>query len=271
MKKTSPTNTITNEFHWWNNYTLGQNHSLFFVLGELELSILPLDKEAQISYQYLLKEEERYQAPQLLASQHPELKHTERFVINKWDNEIRLAPILADRPVVVRPKNNLYLLPNQSTTLYVSTALWLSIYLGNVKEPVKELRSISLSDTWMGATTREGEICYAARTSGKISREQVIHSPFRAVTPVKLKNSGKDIFAVERIALPTPHLSLYEDEDSNLWTNAVAIDRIELKDIASIKLESKPPEHAKNAKLVSKPREQVADNKLSKTLKHLLS
>jgi hypothetical protein len=271
MKKSSTTTNKTNQLHWWNNYTLGNDHSLFFILGELKLSILPLDNEVQVSYQYLSKEEEQYQSPTILTDQHPELKHTERFVINKWDNQIYLAPKLADRPVVVRPKNNLYLLPNQSTTLYVSTAVWLAVYLGNVKSAIKELRAIALSDTWMGATPREGEICYAARTSGKISREQIFHAPFRAVTPVKLKNSGNDVFAIERIALPTPHLSLYEDDDANLWTNAVSIDRIENKDVASIKLESKPPEHVKNAKLVTKPREQASDNKLTKTLKHLLS
>lgn len=258
-----------NQARWWNDYKLENKSSLFFTLGELMLSIQPLENETHISYEYRTKDEEDYHLPRIENSLR-ELKAVERFVINKSNDQIRLLPQLADRPVVARPKNNLYLLPNQSTTLYVSSAIWLAIFIAQGKEPAKELRSIALSDTWMGASTREGEICYAARTSGKISLDQIIHLPYRAVTPVKLKNSGKDVLAIERIALPTPHLNLYEDENANLWTNTVSIDRIHNKDNVSLKLEPKPPEHVKDVKLICKSREPASDNKLSKTIKLLL-
>jgi hypothetical protein len=105
----------------------------------------------------------------------------ERFVFNQQP-EARCAcrPMLADRPVVVRARQSVFIPPGEEAMLYLSTPVWVSIDLGEPARALREIPVLRLSDTWFGPSTREGELCYAARTHARNHLDQVPRRPHRA-------------------------------------------------------------------------------------------
>jgi hypothetical protein len=93
---------------------------------------------------------------------------THRFGVRRTDETVALRPALADRPVVMRPEHSLSVMPNESVTMYVSTPVWVRIELTESERQLAEVASHRMSDTWFGASTRAGELCYATRSAGRL-------------------------------------------------------------------------------------------------------
>lgn len=79
------------------------------------------------------------------------------------------------------------------------------------------------SDTWFGPSSREGEVCYAARTRAILDLQDLPLRTVRATTPVRIKNNGQTPLLLERLLLPIPHLSLFATHDGRLWTEELSI------------------------------------------------
>lgn len=148
-----------------------------------------------------------------------------RFVFRQSPGRLRLLPRLADRAVVVRPVSPLFVPAGQETTFYVSTPLWLAVYAEGVAEPLLDIPVVIPRDTWFGPGPVRGQLAYATRVNGATDLEQLKPRPFRAVTPVHVRNSGATALPIERISIPAPHLPLYGAESGRLWTPALAITR----------------------------------------------
>jgi len=109
-----------------------------------------------------------------------------RFSFHRTEAEVTLAPALADRPVVSRPEHPLFVPPGESVTLYLSTALWVRITLAESDRRLLEVPSHRMSDTWFGASTWEGTLCYATRTAGRLQLDKL---------PLRLSSSTSCPFA----------------------------------------------------------------------------
>jgi len=164
-----------------------------------------------------------------------------RFLLRSGEDDIRISPQLADRPVVTRPLTSTELLPRESATLLVSTVLWARIGIG--ARPLAELPTLRPSDTWFGPNTIRGELCYASQTRARLHMNNVQVSAFRAVTPITIRNDGDDNLKLERINVPVPHLTLYCD-GTRFWTSALSVVREENLDTAKLHIEASPPPHA---------------------------
>jgi len=150
-------------------------------------------------------------------------------------NTIAVTPALPDRPVVVRPESALEIAPHERVTLYVSSPTWMALKLEvrrtrrgrQEAAPVvlTELPTFRPSDTWFGASTREGELCYAVRTAARLEPADLPLRPHRAVTPVTVENQGTTPLPITRIAVPMPFLALYLDRQGRLWTDGVLLTR----------------------------------------------
>jgi hypothetical protein len=180
--------------------------------------------------------------------------HVSRHSFRRTEAQVTLQPALADRPVVSRPEHPLFVPPDESVTLYLSTAVWIRIELGDSERLLQEVSSYRMSDTWFGASTVDGEFCYATRTAGRLQLEKLPRRLHRAVTPLRIKNSAEDALALERVQLPVEHLALYATPTNMLWTQAVTMTHAEGREGAGVQIRSGPPSDAGGAKLLQDPR-----------------
>jgi hypothetical protein len=180
---------------------------------------------------------------------------TERYVISGDTGPLLLNPMLADRNVVIRPHQPVFLLSQQSVVLYLSTPIWIRIEVGEPAHLLSELPVTQLSDTWFGPSTFEGEICYASRSHARHQLEELPPRPHRAITPLQIHNRANTPLPLEKFSLPVPMLSLYGSDDGGLWTQGVKLTREDQSDLAAVRIDSRPPELDRPLSLLSKPRE----------------
>lgn len=193
-----------------------------------------------------------------------------RFGTNRAANTVRLMPLLPDRNVVVQSESPLYCLPGQNLTMYVSSPLWIAVSTGMPSLVMMDRPIMRPSDTWFGPPTAQGELCYSTTSSGRIGLDDVVKRPHRAVIVVLIRNHTSQPVLMRTMKLPVLHLSLYESEDGNLWTQPVTVDVNESAEGAEIGFKQRPPAEAKNAALITEPRMKAVDNTLTQALSRLI-
>ncbi len=165
----------------------------------------------------------------------PDGAPTMRFSFAETPDTITVKPLLADRPVIVRPESPLTVPPGERVTLYVSSPVWMALKL-EVRRPrrrrtepvpfvLAELPTSRPSDTWFGPSTREGELCYAVRTAARLVASELPLRPHRAVTPVTVENQAATPLPLTRISVPMPYLALHVDRSGRLWSDGVLFTR----------------------------------------------
>lgn len=186
-----------------------------------------------------------------------------RFLVSGGRRHVTIAPRLADRAVVSRPFVSTGLLPQESTTLIVGTPLWAEVRMGD--RALTELPTSRPSDTWFGADTRNGELCYATQTRARLNLDAVERSAFQALTAVTVINRGGDNLSLDRINVPVPHLTLYCD-GSRFWTSSLTITREKDLTTAKLTIEGKPPKADGKLERIADPRTPIRGGVLNKTI-----
>jgi hypothetical protein len=131
-----------------------------------------------------------------------------------------------DRAFVVRPYAKLHLLPSQRVVVFVSTPVVVRLSEVGDSVPMVEVPVIRPSETWRGANTMEGAVCYAGRTHARLSEQGLELRESRAITAVTIDNRGPDPYWVEQIYVPVHRLALWEDVDSSaLHTDSITLTR----------------------------------------------
>lgn len=148
-----------------------------------------------------------------------------RFVgEDEADSALVPSAVLADRAIVARPDQPLTVVGRSDAELVVSTPVWLALSTKTGRK-VAEIPTVILKESWFGPDTRNGQLCYAARTAARLASEDIDVSPFRAYTIIRIENRSPEPFAVRRVRLPTPYLSLHRAADGRLFTPAVKVVR----------------------------------------------
>lgn len=196
--------------------------------------------------------------------------YSDRFSVQRTSEDLIVEPVLANRPVIVRPGTALYVEGLETSTLYVSTPVWLRIRIGD-RRILTEMPSIRPSDSWFGPNTREGELCYSSLTEGRTRVEDIPFRAHRAVTPVSIRNHVDDDLRVERIRIPVQYLSLYRDSRNFLWTESMDFERGKANDITSRHIDRGAPDEAPGAALIAGPREVRDRSGLVRTFSSLIS
>lgn len=226
-----------NNQRWWGEFKLPANSMGCWHVGPLQLWVQRLASEWRVAWragEELMQPVAEVKLP--LPLQAPESGMTvARFSFRDTDQPLRLIPTLADRPVVVRPDMPLYIPSGETITLFVSTTLWVRIFVGHAA-PLTEIPTLRPSDTWFGPNTRSGEMCYASRTLAHTSIKDVVPRPHRAITPVQIRNHAADALAVERLSVPVPLLTLSVNERGHFWTQSVTLERRAHADNAVLQL-----------------------------------
>lgn len=224
--------------HWWGEFRLAPDTMGRWQVGPLQLWVQRLAGEWRVAWR---GEEELMQPAAEVALSlpitHPDPgMHISRFSFADNAKTLRLVPALADRAVVVRPALPLFIPAGESTTLFVSTPIWVRIFVGDGSEPLLEIPSLRPSDTWFGPNTRIGELCYASRTLAHTRIQDVVARPHRAITPVRIRNQATNALAVERLSVPVPLLALSVNDQGHFWTQSLTLERRNRDDHALLQL-----------------------------------
>lgn len=212
---------------WWGEFTFGEGERGCWHVGPLELWLTRLQTEwrfawragddamaARLAVDYPL--DLRDPAPGMTA---------QRFSFRTAPEQVRVVPALANRSVVVRGATPFFIPPGETASLFVSTPLWVQVYMPHSSAPLIDIPIYRPSDTWFGTSTREGELCYASSTLARASLADFPVRPHRAITPVLIKNQDRTPLGLERINLPVNLLPLFASAEGHLWTRGVILER----------------------------------------------
>jgi len=184
-----------------------------------------------------------------------------RFGVSGEDESLILQPALADRSFVSTPERPFYVPAGEEVTIYVSTPLWVQLFVGKESRMLDELPIRRPADTWFGPNTQTGEVCYASRTFCRLQFDPQQTRPYRATTSVLVKNKANSSLYLDRIQLPVPYLSIYcEPSGVDLWTNDVVLERVEGDDLVPLHVQADAPASAPRAVMVAQPRQQAGES-----------
>jgi len=168
--------------------------------------------------------------------------------------DMYILPALPDRPVVLKPKTNLSILPATSYKFYAYLPATFQLFAGAVREDKKiyEKKIEQLSSTWFGETT-EGELCYALYTSFDTSINADKKGHDFVICPIEVSNNSKDILEIKRLAIRGIHLSIYGNNEL-MMSNKVKIKYNGFESLSDIQFAKNAPSSAPNLKLIAAPR-----------------
>lgn len=244
---------------WATPYTLEPGQTQYHELSHTRVWVTLLEQEWQIRYQRMPEEEDRERWLQgvIGASPDPDLS-VQRFVRPDDGNEVEYLPAMSSLATVIRPFQPLTIPADSECMIYVGTLLWMRILAGSRKTHLMELPLADPSLTWVGRTTMEGELCYAAATFARLVLDAVPKRPWRAVTPVRIVNQRHEPLLLERFNLPTPLLSLHRNDKGQLWTPGVTVTCETDMSSARLKIDQQLISAAGRCTLVAPAREQSA-------------
>lgn len=186
-----------------------------------------------------------------------------RILLGDDRRPLHIEPRLADRPVVTRPLQPTELLPRQRTTLYLGTPLSLALMLGD--QTLAEFPALRLSDTWLGPSTINGELCYATQTRARLELEAVSEDPFKAVTAVTIVNLSSHRLKLDRINIPVPNLPLYSD-GQRFATASLTMTRNRDPSSAQVEIDARPPHYTSAAELIVEARRDIRGGVLNRAV-----
>ncbi|MDR2876816.1 MAG: hypothetical protein LBV36_02060 [Chromatiales bacterium] len=244
---------IVAESRWWTPQTIPSGHTATLRLGTLELRL------NRSNHEWLLALEKTHEDEVAgtihIANQSPLGANALRYTYHDSSNLALFRPALADRPVVIKPRQPVFVLPGQEAVFYISTPTWVAVCVGASQTVLREFPSERLSETWFGPNTIVGELSYAIATHARSHLSELPLRPYRVVTPVRIENRAETPLPMKKLSLPVPLLSIYGLANGSLWTESVHMLRTTDSDMAMLNVESGPPSYAQGAALLSKPRQ----------------
>jgi hypothetical protein len=243
---------------WWSPREVPWGQTLHCRVGPLTLDVHHARGEWQLA---VLQDEESFapsQADFTLRDGGIGDAATQRFIVSRSGDRLTVLPLLADRPMVIRPRQSVFLPTGEEVTLYMSSPATLRVEVGDPPVLLCEVATVPLSDTWFGPSTREGELCYSGRTHARHTLAEVPRRAHRVITPVHVRNEVETPLPLDKLSLPVPLLSVYGGADGSLWTESVSLVRTSASDMATLKVDRGPPPWAGAAELISGPREAHA-------------
>jgi hypothetical protein len=211
---------------WWGTFPFPSGVTLRWQVGGLRLVVTRSPREWRVSWwrdPHATAPIEVAQAA--TADALPSDSECVRAAFAHSADPLTLTPALADRAVVATPNVSFQVLPGEEVVAYVLAPLWVRVAVGPAARVVADVPIQRPPDTWFGVNTIEGELCFAARTELSLDPDGLGLPVPRAVTPVRMRNTGTDPLQVDRVRLPMPDLALFADSNGQLWTPEVRLER----------------------------------------------
>lgn len=239
---------------WFGSFDLELEEVRRWRLGSLTLWVQRHATEWRVAWQYGDRDQAVGGQAMDTQSEFP-AKYT-RFGFERAPATMQLVPRLADRSAVFEPDQSVYLVPGAKTRILVGGPIWLTLRLGGLATDVLDIPTQIMSRAWFGPSTREGVLCYSARTSAVTDFSQMEKASHRALTTVFIANRTKQLLPIERIRIPLNNLSLYCDKNQDLWTTPIRFENESDQDFARMSLSEA---ELGDMRRVSEAREQLAN------------
>lgn len=257
---------------WWGEFTVEEGAATHWRVGPLHLWVQRRVKEWRVvswSEADHLMEGVTIQSDLGWLEPPPHATVT-RFATSREETTVVLEPALADRSVVTRPELPIFAMAGDEVALFVGTPIWVRLLVGPERRLLCEIPASRPSDTWFGASTQEGELCYAARTSARLSLSEMRAKPSRAWTRVVVRNTGADNLRVERLNLPVQRLTLFAASGARLWTESVSMERGREGSLVRVQVLDHPPVEAGALVRLTPPRHPHERNVVVRAISALL-
>ncbi|MFV5403641.1 hypothetical protein VXQ92_02790 [Acinetobacter sp. 228] len=247
------------KIRWWGEQNFEINQSKAWQFGSLLFRLTRGIQEWRLEYyrpsvQYDY-EQQWHQIDDPNFAFPPPVK-IERYMFKSTQNNLQLMPRLADRSVVIKPVDPIYIPAGQRGTLYISTPLWIAGFVEGQREPIFDLPVILPKDTWFGPNHRSGEICYATAVDGRTELKQLHPRAFRAVTPIEFHNTSNQQLRFDRMNVPVPALPLfYSESTGRLWTSQIRVLHESSDRPPRIRVENRTPPNAGEVAYLHPPRD----------------
>ena len=144
-----------------------------------------------------------------------------RWVVVDGSGGLTLAPVMPERPIVVRPEFPIAIPPSQHAVFYVSIPVSVRVAAMPGEVLLQEVPSVVLSKIWFGEPTA-GEMCYSVVSRARRVLEDSAAQEHRAVCPVAIRNASPRTVTLERLCVHVEHLAVYGGR-GQLWTPRVDV------------------------------------------------
>lgn len=222
---------------WWGHFSFEINQINRWQIGPLALWIRRTEAEWHLASSGRAEQDDEVIQVETNIDDMPD--HYTRYAYNTSPESIELQPVLADRAFVVKMERPFNLAPKNKIYIHISSPLWLRLRTTQSKHTttLTEYPIHLPSDTWFGANTREGEMCYAAKTYARLDLRNLYRQPYRVFTNVGIYNESEEILPIERMRIPLRNLSLYVDSGGTFWTQPVRLTIEDSAELAKLRIE----------------------------------
>jgi hypothetical protein len=152
----------------------------------------------------------------------PENFEWQQMIAGKQSSLI-IHPALPDKALIIKPEDNISLMPAMKLDLLIKIPLWIQIYSSSVKPEnlIFEFPTIELSSTWFGDTD-DGEMAYRLPRHILFDFKPEEIEKSEAICPVKIHNDSETLIRFQRISVPASQLTLFSN-GKIFFTNEIRV------------------------------------------------
>lgn len=245
---------------WWQPQALALDECWQYRIGPITLYFKRCLQEWQLSFERQEQAEPDFSTVSQSAACLPELLTAQRYIFRHSPTSFRLTPKLLERPVVIKTRQPVSIPAGEQNVFYISSPVCIQISVEQPDTPLQEIPVQRLSDTWFGASTQHGELCYADKTHARQSLAEIPARPHRAVTAVTIENRSDNMLTIDKISIPLPYLALYGRKDGTLWTDPITLQHEGHSSLTRFRISKDLPAGLTSADMLTAPRQQADKN-----------
>lgn len=187
-----------------------------------------------------------------------------RYVVGK-EQPVYLEPALPELPIVVKPIDELSIIPGNQLEVYLEIPLMIAVTFGppGKRTTLWEYPFTPLSQSFFG-NPDSGELCYSivSSLSSKSLKSESKHN--MALCPLVIMNKSNQILNFERMILRGPFLTIFFGAD-HIFTSPVTISFKGAEQTSQVVIKKKPQEEIPPMRIASYPRKKEEKSVLKKS------
>lgn len=189
---------------------------------------------------------------------------SKRFIVGQ-DKTVYLEPALPELPMVIKPIDELSIVPGKKLEVFIEIPLLISIRFGIPGKGITlwETPVTELSQSFFG-NPDSGELAYSIVSTLSKTVEQSELININAFCPIVITNKSEQMLNFERMILRVPFLTLYYGADY-IYTSPVTISFKGSEQTSQVTIKKKPPEETPPMRIASFPRKKEEKSVLKKS------
>lgn len=248
----------------WTKYKLEANYTYKWIIGNSEFYLKNLDKVISVK-STLLKDITGFAHNSIDESGMPVNSEWRNFVANKT-KMVTVLPVMPNRPLLLKPITDIYILPERNCTIYVLIPVWIQFFAGSSADSANllfEEPSEDLSGTWFGDPDN-GILSYYFFTQVFFNNSDLTAKGHQVICPINIYNDSNSQLKIERLLIQTEYLKIFTDGVA-LVSNELKVRYKGESDSGLISFGKHAPLFAKDSKLLANERIQPPEGLLRKS------